>query len=62
MNYHDCLVTDESSLWDFPGEETNGEYHQKIAGVYGIDISDIESGNLAQIFKRIREHKQPGYQ
>ena len=62
MNYHDCLVTDESSLWDFPGEETNGEYHQKIAGVYGVDISDIESGNLVQIFKRIHEHKQPGYQ
>lgn len=59
MNYDECLVTDESSLWDFHGEETNEEYHRKIVEVYGVDVSDIESGNLVQIFKRIRERGQP---
>jgi hypothetical protein len=55
MNYHECLITDESSLWDFHGEETNETYHRKIAEVYRVDVSDIESGNLVQIFKRISE-------
>jgi hypothetical protein len=55
MNYHECLTTDESSLWDFHGEETNEAYHRKIAEVYRVDVSDIESGNLVQIFKRISE-------
>ncbi len=55
MSYRDCLITDESSLWDFPGDETNTVYHHKIAEVYGTDASDIESGNLVQIFRRISE-------
>lgn len=59
MNYGECLVTDESSLWDFHGEETNEEYHRKIVEVYGVDVSDIESGNLVQIFKRISAQERP---
>ncbi len=55
MRYHDCLVTDLSSLWDFPGDETNEAYHRKIAEVYGVDVSDIENGILVEIFKRISE-------
>ncbi|MEJ5308705.1 MAG: hypothetical protein WHX52_02955 [Anaerolineae bacterium] len=55
MHYHDCLVTDLSSLWDFPGDETNDAYHRKIAEVYGVDVSDIESGILVEIFRRISE-------
>lgn len=55
MNYHDCLITDLSSLWDFPGEETNDTYNRKIMEVYGVDVSDIESGILVEIFKRISE-------
>jgi len=55
INYHECLVTDESSLWDFHDEKTNESYHHKIVEVYGVDVSDIESGNLVQIFQRIRE-------
>jgi hypothetical protein len=59
MNYNECLVTDESSLWDFHSEETNEEYHRKIMEVYGTDVSDIESGNLVRIFERIRAQGQP---
>ena len=59
MNYYECFISDESSLWDFHGEETNEEYYRKIADVYGVDVSDIESGNLVQIFERIREQGGP---
>jgi len=59
MNYNECLVTDESSLWDFHSEETNEEYQRRILEVYGTDVSDIESGNLVRIFERIRAQGWP---
>jgi len=46
-------ISDESSLWDFHGDDTNDRFVEKIRGVYGIDVSDISSGNLADIFERI---------
>ena len=51
--YEDCIITDESSLWDFHGDETNDEYHLRILEHYDVDVSDIQSGNLVEIFKRI---------
>jgi hypothetical protein len=53
MAYEDCIITDESSLWDFHGEETNDEYHRRVLEHYAVEISDIQSGNLVEIFKRI---------
>jgi hypothetical protein len=53
MSYGNCLITDESSLWDFPHENAEDVY-TKIQQVYSIDVHDIESGNLADIFERIR--------
>ena len=58
MNRNDCLITDESSLWDFHGERSNDAFHSKILDVYGVDVSDIERGNLAKIFQRIAEDKR----
>jgi hypothetical protein len=46
-------ISDESSLWDFHVHETNDAYHDKIKEVYGVDVSDIESGKLWAIFDRI---------
>lgn len=46
-------ISDESSLWDFHTEETNDRLNSKIMEVYGVDVSDIESGNLSEIFERI---------
>ena len=46
-------ISDESSLWDFHGEETNDRFVEKIRRVYGVDVSDIPSGNFADIFERI---------
>lgn len=56
MNYHNCFVSDESSLWDFPIVDEEACY-QKIMGIYGIDVSDIKDGNLVQIFARIIESR-----
>jgi hypothetical protein len=46
-------ISDESSLWDFHFEETNDALLAKIQEVYGVDVSDIESARLCEIFERI---------
>lgn len=46
-------ISDESSLWDFSGEETNDTLCTKIKEVYGVDVSDIESAKLREILERI---------
>jgi hypothetical protein len=51
-------ISDGSSLWDFHHEETNGALILKIKETYGVDVSDIHSGRLCEIFERIaREDK-----
>jgi hypothetical protein len=52
------LITDESSLQDFRGVEDLElpDIHDKIREVYGVDVSDIRSGNLVEIFARIHKH------
>jgi hypothetical protein len=34
-------------------KNSNDELHTKIAEVYRVDVSDIKSGNLADILERI---------
>jgi hypothetical protein len=46
-------ISDESSLWDFHGNTTNEALTEKIRQAYGVDVSDISTGNLADIFDRI---------
>ena len=58
MDRDDCLITDESSLWDFHSEISNEPFYSKILEAYGIDVSDVERGNLAKIFRRITEAKE----
>ena len=52
------LITDESSLRDFQGVEDLElpDIHRKIRDVYDVDVSDIVSGNLVEIFARIHRH------
>jgi hypothetical protein len=47
------FVSDESSLWDFLEGEDLSKYHAHTLEKYGVDISDIESGNLVEIAKKI---------
>ena len=53
MNYDDCWISDQSSLWDFHVEDSNQHLHEKVWECYRVDISDIEDGNLVKIFERI---------
>jgi hypothetical protein len=46
-------ISDESSLWDFHQDDTNGVLVAKIKEVYGVDVSDIESAKLCEILERI---------
>lgn len=48
-----AFLTDESSLWDFHTEGDNEALVEKVRDVYGVDVSDIKSGNLVEIFERI---------
>ena len=48
-----AFISDESSLWDFHPDGSNGTYYERIREIYGVDVMDIESGNLAEILQRI---------
>lgn len=52
------LITDESSLRDFKGvgDLELADMHRKIRRVYDVDVSDIQSGNLVEIFTRIHQY------
>ena len=50
-----AFLTDESSLWHFHTGTSNEEYFAKIKEVYFVDVSDIESGNIADILDRIAD-------
>jgi hypothetical protein len=52
-----AFVSDESSLWDFHNGETNDVLIAKIRDLYGVDVSDIGSGNIATILGRIATHR-----
>ena len=53
LGIEDVWISDESSLWNFHFEENNDALNKKISEVYGVDVSDIESGNVAEILERI---------
>lgn len=50
-----AFISDESCLWHFHTDENNDALFAKIREVYGVDVSDIESGNISQILDRIEE-------
>lgn len=48
-----ALISDESTLWDFHDKDTNDPLIAKIKEVYGVDVLDIKSANIAEILERI---------
>lgn len=48
-----AFVSDESTLWDFHSERSNEEMFARIQARYGVDASDLQSGNIARILERI---------
>jgi hypothetical protein len=53
LGFEWAMISDESSLWDFHTAENNDAYLARIKGIYGVDVSDIPSANLADILERI---------
>ena len=53
MDRRNCLISDESSLWDFQADQSKEQVLCRIREAYGIDVSDVKDGNLVTIFKRI---------
>ena len=53
MDRRDCLISDESSLWDFRADQSKEQVLLRIQESYGIDVSDVKDGNLVTVFKRI---------
>lgn len=51
----DYLISDESSLFDFTGVDDMAfrDIQQKIQEVYDVEVSDLASGNLLEIFARL---------
>lgn len=68
------LISDESSLSDFtlsPADPKGAEgkrrrrertqrVHHRIRTHFGVDVTDIASGRLVEIFKRIHDHRSAG--
>jgi hypothetical protein len=53
LELESAWISDESSLWDFHTDETNAALCARIKEIYGVDVSDIKSGLLCEIFDRI---------
>jgi hypothetical protein len=53
------LLTDESSLHDFEGVEDMDlhDIYEEIRRAFDIDVTDIQSGNLREIFTRIHSQR-----
>ncbi len=53
------LITDESSLTDFTGLDDMklSDIQSKIQQIYGLDVSEIKSGNLLEIFTKIHKSR-----
>lgn len=56
LNSAECFISDESSLWDFHGEDDNALLYKRIVLLYGVDVSDIEGARLVDIFDRLSAH------
>jgi len=53
LELESAWISDESSLWDFHADETNDALCARIKEIYGVDVSDIKSARLCDIFDRI---------
>lgn len=55
-DFDQCFISDKSSVWDFP--EADDQIYNRIQQAYGIDVSDIKSGNFVELFERLSSAQQ----
>jgi hypothetical protein len=53
LGIESAWITDKTSLWHFFTTKTDEQLFARIKEIYGVDVSDIKSGNLTEIFDRI---------
>ena len=58
LGHDEAWISDKSSLWDFASGHSLDDYYAKISLLYGVDVSDIAGGNLAEIIERIAQSKK----
>ena len=58
LGHDEAWISDKSSLWDFASGHSLDDYYVKISLLYGVDVSDIAGGNLAEIIERIAQSKK----
>jgi len=58
LNLEWAWISDESSLWDFHGDENNEALVARIKEIYGVDVSDIQAAKLSEILERIATQRQ----
>jgi hypothetical protein len=49
------FASDESSLWDFTGNDTLNKYYDKIENIYKLDLRYIKDGNILEILEKIKK-------
>ncbi len=49
------FISDQSSLGDFGDENYVAELQKRIREIYGVEVSDLKSGLLCEIFERIQK-------
>lgn len=57
LDYDECLITDESSIFDFV-DCSEAEISKRILGTYDLDVSEIKTGNLLEIFRLIHKRER----
>jgi hypothetical protein len=53
-----CLITDESTLWDFHDGESNQPFLDKIKQVFGVDVSTVEPPTLSAIAQHVEKTRR----
>jgi hypothetical protein len=48
-----AFISDESSLLDFTAAPDSTILLERVKQIYGVDVSDIANGNIADILERI---------
>lgn len=57
LDYADCLLTDESSISDFV-DFSEDEIRKRILDTYELDVSEIKTGNLLEIFRLLHKRER----
>jgi hypothetical protein len=53
LRFEWAFMSDETQLVHFTGDQDTSEFVERIQEIYGVNVSDIESGSVSEILDRI---------